>query len=124
MDCHATKLRRRRFVYLFTFILALASQSLADNTTAPAPAVPPANAITRAFRNDATLNAVSFINQTSGWAVGDRGVIWHTEDAGTTWRQQQSPVSSALNDVFFIDALRGWAAGGQCQPLTSATRGV
>ena len=80
--------------------------------------------MTRAFRNDATLNSISFINKSTGWAVGDRGVILHTADAGATWREQPSPVSCSLNAVFFVDANRGWAVGGQCQPYSVATRGV
>jgi photosystem II stability/assembly factor-like uncharacterized protein len=80
--------------------------------------------MTRGFRNDATLHGITFISPTTGWAVGDRGVIWHTDDAGTTWRQQPSPASSALHAVFFVDARRGWAIGGECRPYSSATRGV
>lgn len=98
----------------------------AETATAPAPipAIDQPTPITRGFRNDATLHDITFTNSTSGWAVGDRGVIWHTDDAGTTWRQQQSPASSALNAVFFVDAHRGWAVGGECRPYSNATRGV
>jgi photosystem II stability/assembly factor-like uncharacterized protein len=124
MDCHATTHSRRYRAYLVLFLLALARLSFADTSAPQAPSSAQPTAITRAFRNDAALNSLSFINQSTGWAVGDRGVIWHTEDAGATWRQQQSPVSSSLNAVFFVDAHRGWAVGGQCQPYTSATRGI
>ena len=59
-----------------------------------------------------------------GWAVGDRGVIWHTDDGGATWRQQPSPVSCHLNAVFFIDGRRGWAVGGESRPRKAGSRGV
>jgi photosystem II stability/assembly factor-like uncharacterized protein len=85
---------------------------------------PEVSPLIRAFRNDAALNHIFFINQTTGWAVGDRGVIWHTSDAGSTWREQPSPVSCSLNDVFFINARRGWAVGGQSQPYSNSTRAV
>jgi photosystem II stability/assembly factor-like uncharacterized protein len=99
-------------------------QPLPEAATSPAPVVGQLTPITRAFRNDASLHDIQFINPTAGWAVGDRGVIWHTDDAGTTWRQQTSPVSNALNAVFFVDAHRGWAVGGECRPYTNATRGI
>src|SRR5437773_11836511 len=37
---------------------------------------------------DAELTAVTFINADRGWAVGDRGIIWHTGDGGRTWKLQ------------------------------------
>jgi len=56
--------------------------------------------------------------------VGDRGVIWHTRDAGASWQQQTSPVNCALNSVFFLDAARGWAVGGAHKPFSASTSGV
>ena len=40
--------------------------------------------LTRAFRNDAALHEITFAGPSTGWAVGDRGVIWHTDDGGAT----------------------------------------
>ena len=34
------------------------------------------------MREDAELAAVWFLDADRGWAVGDRGVIWHTSDGG------------------------------------------
>jgi photosystem II stability/assembly factor-like uncharacterized protein len=34
------------------------------------------------------LNAVSFVDDTHGWAVGHSGVILHTSDGGKTWETQ------------------------------------
>lgn len=76
------------------------------------------------MRYDAALNALQFVDANNGWAVGDRGVIWHTSDGGTTWQQQQSTITCNLSCVFFIDANRGWAVGGESRPLQAATRGV
>jgi photosystem II stability/assembly factor-like uncharacterized protein len=124
MDCHALKTHRLRPAQLFAFVFALARISVADNPTIQSPSPTRPSAITSAFRNDATLNSLSFINKSTGWAVGDRGVIWHTDDAGATWREQSSPVSCSLSAVFFIDSHRGWAVAGQCQPYMGATRGI
>src|SRR5215213_2359524 len=101
MDCHATTLPSRHRAYLIIFLFALVRPSRADNSIAQSQGPTQPTAITRAFRNDAVLNSLSFINQSTGWTVGDRGVIWHTEDAGATWRQQLSPVSCSLKAVFF-----------------------
>src|SRR5262249_5145521 len=71
---------------------AESSQAVAETTAAPVPSstVGQPTPITRGFRNDATLHDITFVSPTSGWTVGDRGVIWHTDDAGVTWRQQTS----------------------------------
>ena len=65
------------------------------------------------MRADARLADVSFVDPLNGWAVGDRGAIWHTDDGGRSWQLQQSGVSCPLESVFFIDAETGWAAGGE-----------
>lgn len=44
-------------------------------------------------------------------AVGDRGFILLSDDAGQNWRQAAVPVSVALTAVHFVDDLRGWAVG-------------
>lgn len=45
-------------------------------------------------------------------AVGERGTVLLSDDAGASWRQAQAvPVQSALTVVRFIDARTGWAAG-------------
>jgi photosystem II stability/assembly factor-like uncharacterized protein len=82
------------------------------------------HAIEDAMRHDAALAAVCFVNRTTGWAVGDRGVIWHTHDGGASWSQQQSGVRCRLNAVCFLDGRRGWAVGGENLPYGEATRGV
>jgi photosystem II stability/assembly factor-like uncharacterized protein len=76
------------------------------------------------FREDATLWNVTFVDREKGWAVGDRGVIWHTQDGGLSWRQQKSPVECALYSVFFLDSARGWAVGGAARPHPSSAAGV
>lgn len=124
MNRPVTTFQARYRACLVAFLIALVRFSLADTSTTQSPSPAQPTAITRAFRNDATLNSLIFINQSTGWAIGDRGVIWHTDDAGATWRQQSSPVSCSLKAVYFVDAHRGWAAGGQCQPYIGATHGV
>ncbi len=76
------------------------------------------------LRDDAALLAANFVNATEGWVVGERGVIWHTHDAGTTWQQQDSRVACALRGVFFLDPMHGWAVGGETKPFGQGTAGV
>jgi photosystem II stability/assembly factor-like uncharacterized protein len=77
-----------------------------------------------AFRADARLNDVCFVDPQSGWAVGDRGTIWHTDDAGQHWTLQSTPVVCPLYSVFFLDRNTGWAAGGAAHPYTHTSSGV
>ena len=44
-------------------------------------------------------------------AVGERGHVLVSDDAGHSWRQSPVPVSSTLTAVYFADALHGWAVG-------------
>src|SRR5260370_653841 len=39
---------------------------------------------------DANLHDVQFVGSRNGWAVGDRGVIWHTSDGGESWSHSHS----------------------------------
>jgi len=76
------------------------------------------------MRGDAQLADIVFVDAEHGWAVGDRGVIWHTRDGGEKWELQASGVDCRLSSVHFIDAKTGWAAGGYTQPYTRSTVGV
>ena len=73
---------------------------------------------------DAELSAVSFVDADRGWAVGDRGVIWHTSDGGRNWRLQSAGVTCRLEAVQFLDGDNGFAVGGWTQPYTHETHGV
>ncbi|MDR3197282.1 MAG: hypothetical protein LBU34_05375 [Planctomycetaceae bacterium] len=76
------------------------------------------------MNQDARLNDLFFINADIGWAVGDRGTIWHTENGGTTWTLQKTPVACTLRSVCFLDASFGFAVGGYYFPFSTQGRGV
>lgn len=97
------------------FLLALPAPLSAQRPDVPVPA---------AWREDALLWDVEFVDALRGWAVGDRGAIWHTEDGGQTWALQESGVNCPLRSVCFLDATRGWAVGGCWLPFDSGSRGV
>ena len=44
-------------------------------------------------------------------AVGERGHILLSSDAGRSWLQRPAPTRATLTSVFFADARHGWAAG-------------
>ena len=80
--------------------------------------------ITIAAREDAELADVLFLDVQRGWAVGDRGVIWHTTDGGRNWQIQASHVDCRLESIHFLDQQNGWIAGGYYLPYSHASRGV
>lgn len=77
-----------------------------------------------AFRNDAALADVYFVDRQHGWAVGDRGTVWHTRDGGLHWILQPSGVNCRLHSVCFIDPKIGWAVGGELHPYLHTGSGV
>jgi photosystem II stability/assembly factor-like uncharacterized protein len=77
-----------------------------------------------ALRNDAALADVCFVDRQHGWAVGDRGTIWHTRDGGHRWVLQRSGVACRLQSVCFIDPKTGWAVGGELHPYVHTGSGV
>ncbi|MCL6105891.1 MAG: YCF48-related protein [Actinobacteria bacterium] len=58
-----------------------------------------------------TINSVSFINASTGWAAGIGGTILKTTDGGSTWQAENSGTSYNLFSIDFTDASNGWAAG-------------
>ena len=62
-------------------------------------------------RSDARFNAVHFVGERLGWAVGAQGSIIAATGGGRLWREQDSGVDADLNDVFFTSNSDGWAIG-------------
>ncbi len=65
----------RRAFHLRRAGLWLAASLVATTAVAQQPTAPP-----DAMLADAQLADVAFVDRAHGWAVGDRGVIWHTTD--------------------------------------------
>jgi len=57
-------------------------------------------------------------------AVGERGHIIYSDDAGQTWTQAAVPVSVTLTAVDFVDDTHGWAVGHSGVVLHSDDAGV
>lgn len=73
---------------------------------------------------DAELHDVFVLDGRTGWAVGDRGVVWKTTDGGQSWTQQPTPTTARLNCVRFEDSNNGWIAGEEWEAHTGLSRGV
>jgi photosystem II stability/assembly factor-like uncharacterized protein len=58
-----------------------------------------------------SLNAVHFIDENEGWAVGWYGTILHTTDAGISWEKININTTDYFNDLIFIGHDTGWVVG-------------
>jgi photosystem II stability/assembly factor-like uncharacterized protein len=57
-------------------------------------------------------------------AIGERGVIAYSDDAGDTWAQAEVPISSMLTSINFADDFNGWAVGHGGVVLHSQDQGM
>ena len=61
------------------------------------------------------LEGVHYPTTSIGYAVGTDaalgGAVLRTDDGGISWEAQASHTAFRLDDVYFIDELRGWAVG-------------
>lgn len=73
---------------------------------------------------DAPLYAIQFINESTGWAVGAEGAIWHSGDGGKSWKLQQSGVTACLKSVHFLNDRVGWVAGREEMPIRNTSQGL
>ncbi|HUY90232.1 MAG TPA: YCF48-related protein [Pirellulales bacterium] len=112
------------WAWMLAGLLCGASSPRAQSQEADASAPSAAPTYARSMQEDAELTDVSFVDSQRGWAVGDRGVVWHTADGGKHWRLQNSGVNCRLESVHFIDPENGWVAGGTFHPYTQASQGV
>lgn len=70
------------------------------------------------------LNAVAFLDELRGWAVGDGGSMYRTADGGETWEPVATGVKDRLFGICFADAHRGWAVGANGLVLVSQDGGA
>lgn len=68
--------------------------------------------VTQETGKEDILEDIFFLNESTGWAVGENGVIIHTTNGGETWKEQISGTEEILRSVRFVDKYTGWAVGG------------
>ncbi len=69
--------------------------------------------LTTFFRS--TPQSIFFLNEDTGWVVGDDALIEKTTDGGEHWESQTNPFTGTtqqFESVYFVDADHGWIAGG------------
>lgn len=50
-----------------------------------------------------------FINNSTGWAAGDSGLIMKSTDSGVSWIKQNTNTTHDINSIFFLNERFGWA---------------
>ena len=106
----------------------------------------------KSWQQDATINDTYWIDDQTGWAVGDQGLIVRTTDGGDTWIASQGagqdlddhrtlhqkiskmrpisrthelvPLTCSFKSVYFADRKRGWIAGNYYTPYLNTSRSV
>ncbi|MBK7255496.1 MAG: hypothetical protein IPI04_16695 [Ignavibacteria bacterium] len=58
------------------------------------------------------LNSVDFVNENTGYAVGNIGVILKTTNAGVNWQINSIGLTNYLYSVDFVNINTGYAVGG------------
>jgi len=76
---------------------------------------------TAAIASDASLNDVCSIGKLA-WAVGERGVICFSDDAGSSWTTRITPFECSLKSVCFLTNTIGWVAGTRIVPGSNPQR--
>ena len=70
------------------------------------------------------LRAVTFVNNTIGWAVGANGTVLSTTNGGSTWTAGTSGTTENLFSADFINANDGWIVGQNGVILKTANGGA
>src|SRR6185295_650282 len=72
---------------------------------------------------DARIMRTVFNRGGRGWAFGEGGVVYTTNDAGASWLRLQSPTRFLLVGGDFIDDNSGWVVGAGSTILQTADGG-
>lgn len=103
------------------FVLGSAASQTAAADTFQGPLDRPAQSSSRAARGPLLAVAAAASRFV---AVGQRGHIVYSDDAGNTWKQASVPVSTDLVAVAFASATKGWAVGHGGVVLHTADAGA
>ncbi len=87
----------RKLILMLSFCLIIASSqaqwiSLASGTTK-------------------NLFEIQFINQNTGYVVGEKATVLKTVDAGNNWIPRNPTINSDLHELYFLDENLGWVVG-------------
>lgn len=63
------------------------------------------------LKSERTLSDIDFIDNYTGWAVGNFGQVFRTNDAGITWDSLDIGETIRLSGVSFANSTKGWVTG-------------
>jgi photosystem II stability/assembly factor-like uncharacterized protein len=70
------------------------------------------------------LTRVVFADSRRGWALGEMGALYATQDAGATWARQRVPTQHLLLGASFLDTSQGWLVGAGATILQTSDGGT
>ncbi len=70
-----------------------------------------------------TIYDIDFIDENTGWLVGNNGMIVKTTDGGESWFARPGGTSLHLFGVDFVNSLTGWAVGNSGSILKTTNGG-
>ena len=73
---------------------------------------------------DGELRSCQIVTVDQAWAVGDRGLILATRDAGKTWTVQHQRSEAIHYSVCFANDKKGWVFGGTIEPYSHRSSGI
>ena len=71
-----------------------------------------------------TLHDLHFLDDRTGWIVGEGGTVLRTDDGGEAWAAVPVETSADLHSVSFVDAATGWIAGSGGMLLRTSDGGA
>lgn len=108
---------QRTQLLLAVVALGCATNAFSQQDAPPAP-------LLSAEATTAELLDLSLVAPNDVWAVGQHGVVWHSDDAGQSWRLRHFERELRLAGVCFVDSEHGWAVGHRPRAWPAAARGV
>ncbi len=104
-------------VLLWTLVTVLNASAERPLIPSPTPAIAP-------WQDDANLHDLQMLSGTVGYAAGDHGMVWWTEDGGRIWQPRPVPLDVSLRSLCFLTDKIGCVAGQRNQPYTGLSEGV
>lgn len=114
----------KHFALVTWLLVGLLAAPLAAQTKSAASTSATRQVAVHPWQDDAALHAVQFVGSKSGWACGDHGTVWKSQDGGVTWSHLPTPTQASLRSICFLTNQFGWIAGRTTQPFTGIGMGV
>ncbi|RLD75640.1 MAG: hypothetical protein DRJ15_16695, partial [Bacteroidetes bacterium] len=70
------------------------------------------------------IRDIQFINDSTGWACGEDGMILSTENGGIHWNENPLGYSQTLRSISYINDKIGWATGYDDDPWQGQGNGI